>query len=218
MLTTFLFGETLQLHPDRAIYWPRRKTLLISDLHIGKATHFRKNGIPAPAALADTNRERLSALLLDLQPEQVCFLGDLSHSTFNTEWTDFCELTHQFSNVTFRLIPGNHDQLKSEQYAEARLYIEATQLKMDNFLLTHCPLPKPPTDAYNLAGHIHPCVKLRGAGRQRMRLPCFWFGEQQGILPAFGAFTGMAEVQPRMADQVFVILDNQVIAIQNEAL
>lgn len=60
-----------------------------------------------------------------------------------------------------------------------------------------------PPEPYTLSGHLHPGITLSGKGRQRLRLPCFWFGAQTGILPAFGAFTGLADIQPRQGDQIF---------------
>ena len=65
---------------------------------------------------------------------------------------------------------------------------------------------------YALAGHVHPAVRLRGEG-ESLRLPCFWFGARYGVLPAFGAFTGTAEVRPREGDQVFVIAEDEVLRV-----
>ena len=84
---------------------------------------------------------------------------------------------------------------------------------MDPFLLSHHPMKEVPEGQYNLAGHIHPCVYLSGQGRQRTRLACFYFGEQQGILPAFGTFTGMASLQVKRGEQVYVIAENSVIEV-----
>ena len=42
-------SERLWLLPDRAAYWPRTKTLLIADAHLGKAAAFRRAGIPVPS-------------------------------------------------------------------------------------------------------------------------------------------------------------------------
>ena len=56
-----------------------------------------------------------------------------------------------------------------------------------------------------LAGHVHPCAVLAGAAGQRKRLPCFWFGPDVGVLPAFGEFTGQAEVRAKEGDRVRVI-------------
>jgi metallophosphoesterase superfamily enzyme len=68
-------------------------------------------------------------------------------------------------------------------------------------------------DWYNLAGNIHPGVLLQGKGKQAVTLPCFYFGERQGILPAFGSFTGLARIQPKKEDRIFVIAESTVVKI-----
>jgi metallophosphoesterase superfamily enzyme len=66
---------------------------------------------------------------------------------------------------------------------------------------------------YVVSGHLHPAIQLSGSAQQRLRLPCYWFGENQGVLPAFGEFTGMHTIQPKKGDQIFVIAENQVIKL-----
>ncbi len=67
--------------------------------------------------------------------------------------------------------------------------------------------------AYTLAGHIHPGARLHGSGRERVRVPCFWFGAQCAVLPAFGEFTGLADIEPRIEDRVWVTTGDEVIAL-----
>jgi uncharacterized protein len=45
-------------------------------------------------------------------------------------------------------------------------------------------------------------------------LPCFYFSKKHAILPAFSRFTGLAKIKPGMADNVFVIVEDDVIKIQ----
>jgi metallophosphoesterase superfamily enzyme len=47
-----LRGEELTLLPQKAVYFKKQRTLLAADLHIGKSSLFRKEGIPVPAELA----------------------------------------------------------------------------------------------------------------------------------------------------------------------
>jgi metallophosphoesterase superfamily enzyme len=68
-----------------------------------------------------------------------------------------------------------------------------------------------------LAGHLHPAATLKGAARDRMRLPCFSVDQAPGqaqdgmaILPAFGAFTGTFGVQPAPGRQVYVVVGGAV--------
>ena len=81
------------------------------------------------------------------------------------------------------------------------------------FILTHHPLKEEevPEGLYNLCGHIHPAVYLRGRGKQGMKLPCFHFTTKQGVLPAFGEFTGTAIMRTKKKDQVFVVSGEKVI-------
>ncbi|MDX1672145.1 MAG: hypothetical protein R3211_07370 [Balneolaceae bacterium] len=67
---------------------------------------------------------------------------------------------------------------------------------------------------YLLSGHIHPAVKLRGKARQSMKLPCFYFGKQQGVLPAFGHFTGTHVIKPQPDDRVYAIVNQRVVPIK----
>jgi metallophosphoesterase superfamily enzyme len=58
---------------------------------------------------------------------------------------------------------------------------------------------------YVVCGHAHPAVRLAGAGRERKRLACFWFGAGVAVLPAFGELTRLADSEPAPGDQVWVI-------------
>lgn len=211
-----LCGQHLLLHAFRALYWEEQDSLLIADLHLGKAAHFRRSGIAVPAAVGDANLDKLISLLIDFRPARVLFLGDLFHSDYNNQWLVFCELLEQFPNIHFELILGNHDILDVSFYESSGLIVHEEMLDLEPFLLTHHPLTElPDGEQYNLAGHLHPAVSLRGAGRQRLRLPCFYFGKNQGLLPAFGEFTGLANIPIGADDRVFAIAEDRVIAIKS---
>jgi DNA ligase-associated metallophosphoesterase len=212
-ITLNLQGEQLTLHPYRAIYWQKHKALLLADLHLGKGAHFRKEGIPMPVQAGQVDFDKLIALLLDFQPERTLFLGDLFHSVYNPTWEEFGQLVNQFGDIHFELIAGNHDILSPHQYEKFQVEVHAEPYPMGPFLLSHHPMESVPEDRYNLAGHIHPGIRLSGLGRQRLRLPCFWFGKEQGLLPAFGSLTGTAPIEALAEDQVFVVTDEAVIEV-----
>lgn len=208
-----LADQHLWLHPLRAIYWQEAQALLLADLHLGKAIHFRRAGIATPSAVEDTNFDHLISLLLTFQPKRVLLLGDLFHSDYNTVWEDWQALLQQFQHLSFELIPGNHDILPTEVYENSKLIMRPKTYDQGPFRLTHEPLAKVPNDYYNLAGHLHPGVLLHGSGKQHLRLPCFHFAPQQGILPAFGAFTGLAIMPVTKDDQIFGIAEEEVIKL-----
>ena len=64
-----------------------------------------------------------------------------------------------------------------------------------------------------LAGHLHPCVSIGGRAHDRLRLACFHFGPRVGVLPAFGAFTGMHAIERARGDRVYVVGEGTVAAL-----
>ena len=204
-------GEKLFLLAEKAIYWEKESLLIIADLHLGKSAHFRKNGIAVPAIAENKNWTILTALFEKIKPKRVNFLGDLFHSVYNQEWEVFTALINSFPSTQFELTLGNHDILDPKLYENSRLKV-FKELIEGPFILTHEPL-ETKSDFYNLAGHIHPGVKLKGKGNQKHRLACFYFGKNNGLLPAFGSFTGLATVKVKKTDQIFVIAGNEVISI-----
>ncbi len=201
--------QDLYLLPEKAVYWAQEAMMIISDLHFGKVQHFRKEGLAVPSAAVYKNWQKLFSLLNRSGLKQVVFLGDLFHSDWNHEWKDFSYLLEQFPELNFKLILGNHDKLDESWYQMSRL--EALEeMELGPYHFSHEPQE---TEAYNLCGHIHPSVRLKGAGRQGIKLPCFYFGKKQGILPAFGQFTGTHKIKVKKDDQVFVISDKEVIQV-----
>jgi metallophosphoesterase superfamily enzyme len=73
-------GELFELLPNKAMFWPKMKALLIADLHLGKINHFRKSGIALPSKANDRNIEMLVELIHQVRPDRVLCLGDLFHS------------------------------------------------------------------------------------------------------------------------------------------
>lgn len=199
-------NNTLLLDHRKAAYWIEEKSLLISDLHLGKTNHFRKSGIAIPET--KDNYLRLKELIDIYQPEKIYFLGDLFHSTKNKALNDFSEF---FSNydIDKKLILGNHDIIKSDVYEDLKLDC-FEELEIRGLNLLHDP-DEAKQSKYSICGHVHPKVRLRGAGKQFLSLPCFYFGLEIGILPAFGDFTGGYKISPKKEDDVFVIADNEVI-------
>ena len=199
--------QRLRLLPDKAIHWAAQRTLIIADLHLGKAMHFRRAGIPVPQAVEQLNLQRLHDLLERTRPKEVLLLGDLFHSDHNSSWGDFVALRQYHGSAHFTLVSGNHDVLDMAHYAHADLHV-VPFLDHGPFHFTHQPTEH--ATRFNLAGHIHPGNRLVGKARQTIQLPCFFFGEQGGVLPAFGGFTGLHRMQRSEKDRVFVMADGCV--------
>lgn len=209
------------LLPERAIYWPDQQALLLADLHLGKAGHFRRKGIQVPRGVAADNFERLNQLLNKYPVGRVVILGDMFHSEPNQEWREFWNWKRKRLDsvgTKVSLVKGNHDWAAC--YFSDSNEIEVQQeLIMPPFRFIHNiddvshnngTESTSESTIYTLGGHVHPAVKLTGKGRQQLKLPCFYFGRHHGLLPAFGSFTGTHVLKPHSEDKVFVVLENQV--------
>lgn len=193
--------------PLKAIFWELHQTLIISDLHLGKAGHFRKHGIAVSRNVHLHDLENLSTIIDYSQPKRVFFLGDLFHSEENMEWNDFLRFMYRYDHIEFTLIEGNHDILG--EYPE-KLAVER-RIELPPFSFTHI---REEDHLFNISGHIHPGVTVRGRARQGITMPCFLFSDRFGVMPAFGQFTGIKKVRPQKRDKVFVVVEEQVIELQ----
>ena len=194
-------GETLVISTLRTIYHASSATLLLSDLHLGKTTHFRKNALPIPKEALLTDLKQLEIAINQYTPQRICFLGDLFHSTWNEEWILFSELMKNFSPVKKVLIAGNHDILKPEKYIEAEIEV-LPRLHINNITLLHDATAD--IHPFSISGHVHPGYRIKGLARQSMVLPCFYVGRTKLFMPAFGSLTGkMALEKTHAEDEVW---------------
>lgn len=208
-MTIELNTRTLELLADKAVYDAARQLLIIADVHLGKAAHFRKEGIALPATVQEKDYDRLTRLFEQKQPRKVYFLGDLFHSTINGDWHSFCTLVSAFLEISFTLVKGNHDLIDEQLFADQCVAV-ADQLEDEHFVYSHHPLQHVTAGKTNLCGHIHPGVQLAAGSRQHITLPCFYRHGQTMILPAFGGLTGLYRMRRSKGDEVYAILPGGV--------
>lgn len=209
-----LQGENFLLLPKRGLFWPSRKTLLVADVHLGKAAAFRAHNIAVPAGTTEKDLQTLSEMILQCGAESLIFLGDLVHNkrgltdrvcSLILAWRELHDTVHM------TLVRGNHDKKVSNITNLMRLEIVEEPHVIGPFALKHHPTEE--KDYYVLCGHTHPAVRLSGRGQKSLRLPCFSFAEKVGTLPAFGSFTGCAEIEPEDGERIFVIAGDTVVKV-----
>ncbi len=205
-------GEGLRLLPERLAYWETRRMLLVADAHIGKAATFRAGGIPVPRGTTREGLDRLDVAILRTGATRVVFLGDLLHAREGRDPETLRALSEwRAAHATLEviLVRGNHDRGAGDPPVEAGIQCVDAPVMDGPFVLAHYPAPH--SEGYVLAGHLHPGALLAGPARQWERLPCFWVGSQVMVLPAFGDFTGLANIEPARDDRVYVVGEGQVI-------
>ena len=199
------------LHPSGALYWVEKKTLMLADVHLGKVAHFRKNGIAVPREAEGAFYKKITLLFNEFEVKRLLFLGDLFHSFQNNEWHLFSAWVKK-QQSTLILIEGNHDVIPARKFEELGMTI-TSNLSEDTFYFSHFPSKK--EEYFVFCGHVHPGVKLKGAGLQQLKMPCFYQSQNQLILPAFGAFTGLHILTPKGGDRIYVTSGKEVMEIDN---
>ena len=211
---TVIVGERLVLLPERALFWPRADALVIADPHFGKAAAFRAFGVPVPEQTTRDNLARLDAALERTGAERLVILGDFLHAKRGRS-VDLSEMlaawrsTH--AGLPILLVRGNHDDRAGDPPDAWGIECRDEPVDCPPFIWRHEPAAS--ETGYVLAGHVHPAVSLSGRGGLSATLPCFYFGRDYGLLPAFGDFTGTAVVRPRVGEQVYALADGAVVQI-----
>lgn len=182
-------GEPLYLLPERALWWPAARVLLIADLHLGKAATYRALGQPVPGGTTQQNLARLDALIACLAPQRLVFLGDFLHAAqARTVLAAVADWRARHAGVAMTLVRGNHDSRAGDPPAALGIDVVNEPFLLGPFACCHH--PQSHATHFVLAGHLHPVCRLYGPGRDSVRLPCFVSDARQAVLPAFGEFTG----------------------------
>ena len=164
----------------------------------------------------------LALFVSDTRAQRVVFLGDFLHSARSHAAGTLGAIARwraEHAGLALTLVRGNHDNRAGDPPASLGFTVVDEPLPLGPFALCHH--PRPVAGAYVLAGHWHPCISVTGRAFERLRLPCFWLGDDSGqlpgqavgILPAFGGFTGMHRIEPRAGDRIYPIAGEAVRAL-----
>ena len=192
-------GAELLLDASGALYWPKEKLLVVSDLHFEKASFLAQHGsLIAPYDTIDT-LERLDALISHYTPRELLFLGDSFHD--RNAWHRLDTMLHQRLAAVIgrvaqcRWIEGNHDVSLS---GHGLPLFEAQHTRhgiIFSHEYEHSPLP-------HIIGHYHPKTRFSFNG-QTVRGRCFVHSTTLLVMPAFGSFTGGLEIQEPVFKALF---------------
>jgi DNA ligase-associated metallophosphoesterase len=216
-VTLEIEGEQVVLMPEHALWLPHRRTLLVADAHFGKAATFRAGGIFVPRGTTATTLARLDAALARTDATRIVFLGDLLHAREGRSPETLrlvAEWRASRDAVDVVLVRGNHDRAAGDPPESLGIACVDPPLLEGAFAFTHH--PRSVEGHFDVAGHVHPAVRLHGRGRQFERLPCFWVRRDGMVLPAFGDFTGLGDVKLAEGDRAFAVADGIVMEVAAE--
>ncbi len=210
-VTIELCGETLQLLPERAVFWQRRETLFVADTHLGNSERMH-----APADMpAEGNTlidlERLDRTLERTGAHTLVVLGDLIHARGGRN-PDTLGLLHEWrtahTDLKVLLVRGNHDRVTGDPPSELRITCVDEPYPFKPFMLRHYPVPS--NGCVTLAGHLHPTIRYTDRTVAWQALPSFILREKVLVLPAFGSFLRQPSLMPMRSETAYMIHDNRV--------
>lgn len=217
-ITMTRFCQHLLLLDGRGvIYCPKRDTLVVSDLHLEKASFLNQFAAPVPQLDTLATLARLHALLVDYKPKQLICLGDSFHDQQAVTRMPVDVLEHLIAMVnsvsSWVWVIGNHDPVVPEEVGGD----SAATVEWDGkipLVLTH----EPDSNASaQLIGHYHPKATAK-VQRRQVSGKCFVKSESLLIMPAFGEYTGglgieqadMMALMPRRDRQAFLLYQSHI--------
>jgi DNA ligase-associated metallophosphoesterase len=204
------------LLPGRAALVRATRTLLVSDLHLGKAATFRQAGIPVPEGSAQRDLARLERLVAEHDVDRLVVLGDLFHARSGCTaavFDEFAATRARLAGTRIVLVLGNHD--RGVGRLPTALGIDACIAALDEppFHFIHEPSTGVAADArqmFTVAGHLHPTVSISSKSGDRLTDRCFVGEPAALVLPAFGSFTGGHRITYRDGMRLWIARDDGV--------
>jgi len=212
------------LLPGRGALLPASRTLLVADLHLGKAATFRRAGIPIPEGSSQADLARLEALIRDHEVARLLILGDLLHAASGCTAdvvAEFRAFRDRVPATAVVLVLGNHDVAARRLADELGLDACVSSLDEPPLRFVHIAAAATADDdeamplgiGLVVAGHVHPRVTLRGPSGDRLADRCFHLDERILTLPAFGSFTGGHAVEITDSGRVWLARDDAVLDV-----
>jgi len=112
-------NQNFIMHASGVLFWEAQSMLLISDVHLGKVSHFRKFGAAVPQKAIQKNFDLLNEAVAFFKPNTIVFMGDLFHSSLNKEWDLFEKWSAAITSKII-LVSGNHDIISPLKYEDLR--------------------------------------------------------------------------------------------------
>lgn len=192
-------GEDLLATTAGALYWPARETLIVSDLHFEKGSHFAARGVLLPPYDTRASLKRLASLIGALRPRTVISLGDAFHdggAEARMDAADAAMLAALVGAAQWIWVLGNHDPAPPARFSGA---VER-RLRLGRLVFRHEPSAR--EGVGEIAGHLHPAARVRTESRT-VRRRCFAADGARLVMPAFGAYAGGLNVLDEAFDPLF---------------
>ena len=193
-------GVDLVADLSGALFWESQSLLVVSDLHLEKASSFAARGVLLPPCDTAATLGRLGAVIARHDPRTVIALGDSFHDRTAHErlaGSDREALAALQARRDWIWISGNHDPALPSDLGG----VVASEVAIGPIVFRH-----EPTGAVGeIAGHLHPKARVATRGRAVERR-CFAADGERVVMPAFGAYAGGLSIRDVAFAKIFQTL------------
>ncbi len=193
-------GQRLSLQQCGGLWWEAASVLVVSDLHLEKASSYAARGQMLPPYDTRATLRRIGTLVRALSPTTVISLGDSFHDRRarpRMAAYDVALVREMTGACDWIWIEGNHDPKPPEDLG-GRM---AHELVLGDLTFRH--EPSAGGAAGEIAGHLHPCARVVGRGGRTVRARCFATDGERLVMPAYGTLTGGLNVLDVAFSQLF---------------
>jgi DNA ligase-associated metallophosphoesterase len=193
-------GEHLKLDVRGCVFWPKEQLLIVSDLHLEKGSSFAaRRSTFMPPYDTQATLEKLALCIAEWNPKTIISLGDSFHDQdASRRLPQSCRLALRqlMEGREWIWVSGNHDPKPPENLGGTFCH----EMFIGPLSFVH----EPELEFRNgeIAGHLHPCAKVKRRGKS-VRKRCVVSDGNRIILPAFGAFTGGLNIKDPAYDGLF---------------
>jgi hypothetical protein len=194
-----LAGAEAMLRPSGALWLQAERLLIVADLNLVKGSAYAARGQLLPPYDTRETLARLAAEAAQLRPRAIVLLGDTFHDRAAEDRLhadDVRALTTLAAVAELIWVVGNHDA----DGPKALPGQAAAGWSAAGLTLVHEPAASPRYG--EVAGHLHPCARVRSRGGG-VRRRCFVSDGERLVMPAFGAFAGGLNVLDRAFHGLF---------------
>lgn len=210
-----ILDQTITLCPSGAILLSDG-TLVVADLHLGKASAFQAKGLAIPEGDSEADLKRLKEICTWHEATRLVINGDLFHSPAGLT-PHIEQLLEAFINdmrIPVELTLGNHER----KIPRIPPYLSPEEAaSYAGFHIVHDPADAPKKGP-SVTAHWHPVVRIADGKRTSLRLPCFLVRKNMVVIPSFGSFTGGQVIDPEEGDRFFVFPGEDVVEVPEELI
>ncbi len=203
---TLNFGDcNFLLYPNGELYWSDKKIVIVSDLHLEKASFYANSDQFLPPYDSIDTLKKLKTFLSQNYVEKIIFLGDLVHDSdgFSRISDDALKLFNEILNNREAILTvGNHD--KNFKYNDKCLKF-CDEYRIENIYFRHQPID---TNGFQIFGHFHPKIAMKIMDK-KLSKKCFVSNKEKILMPAYGSLTGGMYINTSPVKNLF--LDNFTI-------